>query len=45
MCLKKYLQIADKHGYGLAYYSSNLMGSNNPSMYGYLEKDGFHYMR
>ncbi|AYU54075.1 YSIRK-type signal peptide-containing protein [Staphylococcus debuckii] len=35
---QKYFTIADKHGYGLAYYSSNLMGSNNPSMYGYLEK-------
>ncbi|UTB81678.1 Ig-like domain-containing protein [Staphylococcus carnosus] len=35
---QKYFTIADKNGFGLAYYSSNLMGSNNPSMYGYLVK-------
>lgn len=35
---QKYFTIADKNGFGLAYYSSNLMGSNSPSMYGYLVK-------
>ncbi|GEP85334.1 putative protease [Staphylococcus piscifermentans] len=34
----KYFTIADKRGFGLAYYSTNNMGSNSPSMYGYLEK-------
>ncbi|MGV3214062.1 Ig-like domain-containing protein [Staphylococcus simulans] len=35
---QKYFTIADAHGPGLAYYSTNNMGSNNPSMSGYLER-------
>ncbi|WP_412519047.1 Ig-like domain-containing protein [Staphylococcus simulans] len=35
---QKYFAIADAHGPGLAYYSTNNMGSNNPSMSGYLER-------
>ena len=35
---QKYFTIADAHGPGLAYYSTNNMGSNNTSMSGYLEK-------
>ncbi|MHD0398751.1 Ig-like domain-containing protein [Staphylococcus simulans] len=35
---QKYFTIADAHGPGLAYYSTNNMGSNNPSMSGYLVK-------
>ncbi|WP_262577675.1 Ig-like domain-containing protein [Staphylococcus simulans] len=34
---QKYFTIA-AHGPGLAYYSTNNMGSNNPSMSGYLER-------
>ncbi|PTJ43048.1 Ig-like domain-containing protein [Staphylococcus simulans] len=35
---QKYFTIADAHGPGLAYYSTNNMGSNNPFMSGYLER-------
>ncbi|WP_353422087.1 Ig-like domain-containing protein [Staphylococcus simulans] len=35
---QKYFTIADAHGPGLAYYSTNNMGANNPSMSGYLER-------
>ncbi|UEX90396.1 Ig-like domain-containing protein [Staphylococcus ratti] len=34
----KYFTTANKHGFGLAYWSGDHMGMNGPSVYGYLDK-------